>query len=119
MSSSKITVRTAVAPEGSVQIGMENYEDEYGCKNWYEYEFIAWENISDEQVAVEVELPLTYAEALAHTSSLIDAIAYEGGVPAGLMQVYMVNVSTPAEQSFLCSGFQVFQTTLDMLAPRQ
>lgn len=108
MSSSTITVRTAVAREGSTLVGRESDWTEDGYKVWSEYTYIPWEAISGEQVAVEVELPLTFAQAMARTLSLIEHLNSQDPEVPGFEQVFMVNVSTPSEGSFLATGFMSF-----------
>lgn len=109
MTSSTITIRTALAPQGATKVGMEKYWDEYGCKCWYEYTYIDWEDISGEQVAVEVTVPMTFEQARARTRTILEALAGEGSGIAEVDQVYMVNISTPEEKSFIATGFMTFE----------
>lgn len=117
MTSSTITIRTALAPQGSVKVGMEKYYDEYGCKHWYEYEYFDWSDISAEEVVVDLDFPVDYDAARCKALAYVEALAFEGSGVADMDQVYMVNITTDGGRSFLATGFQTYEQTLLTLQP--
>lgn len=112
MTSSKITVRTALAPQGATKVGTESYYDEWDCKVYYEYTYIDWEDISDERVDVDMTVEVGFTAAREIVRGILTTFGESGTQRPGMMEVYMVNISTPDEQSFIATGYMTLHDQL-------